>query len=177
MLQRPIKLDIYGNSLVSEYLAIKLGLEEVIKAFFSSKKNAQVVVIIYSDSLPAVRHLNGEIAASKPYLEKFRASILQISREISATVKFSWVPKSLNEMAHHLAKRSHDVPPIIRNKLANGSSVEIHGDVAYIEGENGCYYRIDLGTFTCSCKEYSKKNSCYHCHQLRVLLLKGQLDF
>ncbi|MHA2296112.1 MAG: ribonuclease HI family protein [Candidatus Hodarchaeales archaeon] len=165
LFQRPIKVGECATSVVAEYMAIQLGLEEISKIQATDVK-------IYSDNLSVVRHIKGEIAESKHYLERYKARILDLSERIGA-VEFNWVPKTSNRLAHLLARRSHDTPPIVRNSnFSNGKHVELLNDVAFVEGEAGSYYRIDFETFSCSCPEHKKNGNCIHCKQLKSLMNK-----
>jgi len=151
--------------MVAEYLAILSGLEE-------AKKLEARNITIYSDNLPAIRHINGEINVTKSYLEKYKVSILELAAEISKNVIFNWIPGSINELAHLSAKRSYEMPLSMRNHDAH---LEYYGNIVFISESGGCFYRIDLDDFSCSCQDYTKEDQCIHCHRLRDLIKTGKL--
>lgn len=160
--QRPLKLDLCGTAIVSEYLAIKAGMQEM-------RKLPVEEVTVFSDCLPLVKHLKGEISASKPHLEEYRKEIMDIVSTIDGKVTFSWIPKNLNGLAHALARRSHDTPAVRRKVDGRGRSIDIYKKAAYIEDDNGCYFKVDTSTFRCSCREYSEKGDCKHSQKMKKM--------
>lgn len=103
------KTNYSNNALIAEYIALKRGLIEYVKA------SGEGPLMIYGDSQSVIYQMSGYLPVADGIPGKLYNDILCIIKEYELDVSFQWVPRYQNREADELSKIKSRVHAILPN--------------------------------------------------------------